>query len=84
MPNVKTTISLTKPLLEQINGLTGELNISRSRLFVLAAEEFIQRYENQKLLNDINQAYGGLPDAEEQTLQRKMRRRHRKLVEGQW
>jgi metal-responsive CopG/Arc/MetJ family transcriptional regulator len=84
MPNVKTAISLQKPLFDQINGLAGKLNISRSRLFVLAVEEFIQRYENQKLLDDINHAYDDLPTTEEQTLQRKMRQQHRRLVEGQW
>jgi len=47
-------------------------------------EEFIQRHQNQKLLEAIDDAYDDLPDAEEQALHQKMRRRHRYLVKGQW
>ncbi len=84
MANVKTAISLQKSLFEQIEALAQELQISRSRLFALAAEAFIERYQNQKLLEAINDAYDDLPDAEEQSLRHKMRQQHRQLVEGQW
>jgi metal-responsive CopG/Arc/MetJ family transcriptional regulator len=80
---VKTAISLQETLLEQIDSLARELDISRSRVFVLAAEEFVQRYQNQKLLELINAAYDDLPDPEEQVLHREMRFQHKKLVKGQ-
>jgi hypothetical protein len=47
-------------------------------------EEFIQRHENQKLLEDLNAAYDDSPDQEEQTLHRRMREQHRRQIEGQW
>jgi len=84
MASIKTAISIQKPLFEQVDALARELQISRSRLFVLAVEDFIQRYQNQKLLEAINAAYDDLPDQEEQTLCHKMRQQHRRLVEGQW
>lgn len=84
MANVKTAISLQQPLFEQVDALARELQISRSRLFVLAVEAFIQRYQNRKLLEAINAAYDDLPDPEEQSLRHKMRQRHRQMVEGQW
>ena len=84
MANVKTAISLQQPLFEQIEALAEELQISRSRLFTLAAEAFIQHHQNQKLLAAINDAYDDLPDAGEQSLRHKMRQQHRQLVEGQW
>jgi metal-responsive CopG/Arc/MetJ family transcriptional regulator len=84
MANVKTAISLQKSLFEQVESLANELQISRSRLFVLAVEEFIQRHKNQKLLEEINAAYDDLPDPEEQALRQKMRQKHRQLVDGQW
>jgi len=84
MRYVKTAISLQDTLLKQIDALARELDISRSRLFVLAVEEFLQRYQNQKLLEAINAAYDDLPDPEEQTLHQKRRSQHRQLVEGQW
>jgi len=84
MANIKTAISLQPSLFEQVEILAQELQISRSRLFALSAEAFIQRHQNQKLLAAINAACDDLPDAEEQSLRQKMRQQHRHLVEGQW
>lgn len=84
MASVKTAISIQEPLFEQVEALASELNISRSRIFVLAVEEFIERYKNQQLLAEINSAYDDLPDVSEQEYMRKMQYQQRKLVEGQW
>jgi metal-responsive CopG/Arc/MetJ family transcriptional regulator len=84
MASVKTAISIQEPLFEQVEALASELNISRSRIFVLAVEEFIERYKNQQLLAEINSAYDDLPDSSEQEYLRKMRYQQRRLVEGQW
>lgn len=84
MANVKTAISLQRSLFEQIDDLARELQISRSRLFVLAVEDFIRHHENRQLLETINAAYDDLPDAEELALRHKMRQQHRQLVAGQW
>ncbi len=84
MTNVKTAISLQKSLFEQVDALARELQISRSRLFVLAVEQYIQRHQNRQLLEEINAAYDDLPDPDEQLLLHQMRAQHRRLVEGQW
>ncbi len=84
MANVKTAISINKALFEQVNKLADELDVSRSHLFVLAVEEFIQRYENEQLLQQLNQAYDDLPLADEEQVVKGMRSSHRKLVEGEW
>ena len=84
MTNVKTAISIDKTLFEQINKLADELNVSRSHLFVLAVEEFLQRYENQRLLEQLNQAYDDLPLPEEKRILKGMRLSHRQLVEDEW
>lgn len=83
MASIKTAISLQGSLLEQVDALARELDVSRSRLFALAAEEFIQRYKNQELLEAINAAYDDFPDPEEQAVLRGMRRQHRRLMEKQ-
>ena len=83
MASIKTAISLQKSLLEQVDALAQELDISRSRLFALAAEEFMQRHGNRKLLEAINAAYDDSPDPEEQTVFQRMRKQHRRLVEEQ-
>jgi metal-responsive CopG/Arc/MetJ family transcriptional regulator len=84
MPNVKTAISLQKSLFEQVEILAQELHISRSRLFVLALEDFIHRYQSRQLLERINAAYEDSPTPSEATLQRRMRRQHKRIVEGEW
>ena len=84
MANIKTAISLQKSLFEQVETLAREMKVSRSRLFVLALEDYLHRYQNLQLLERINQAYHDVPDATEQKRQRKIRRQHRKVVEGTW
>jgi metal-responsive CopG/Arc/MetJ family transcriptional regulator len=84
MANIKTAISLQKSLFEQVETLAREMKVSRSRLFVLALEDYLRRYQNLQLLERINQAYYDAPDATEQKRLRKIRRQHRKVVEGTW
>ena len=83
MPNVKTAISIEKPVFDQVNDLAKDLNISRSRLFVLAVQEFMQRHSNRELLHAINEAYDDLPDDDQKNVA-KMRPRHLKMVKDQW
>lgn len=84
MANIKTAISIDKFLFEQIENLAHELKTSRSRVFALAATEFIQRRKNLNLLDAINEAYDDFPDTKEAALQSKIRPRHRKMVQDQW
>ena len=82
MTSIKTAISIEKPIFEQMNVLPKDLNISRSRLFALAAQEFMQRHKNIKLLQSLNEAYDDLPESE--PIVSKMRPRHFKMVKDQW
>ncbi len=82
MANIKTAISIEKPIFEQMNVLAKDLNISRSRLFALAAQEFIQRHKNIELLQLLNQAYDDLPEPE--PIVSKMRSGHYNMVKDQW
>jgi metal-responsive CopG/Arc/MetJ family transcriptional regulator len=81
---IKTAISIDESLFDRAEALAHELNISRSHLFALAAQAFIERHDNEHLLETINCAYDDLPDPLEQTLRQGMRIRHRRMVEGQW
>jgi metal-responsive CopG/Arc/MetJ family transcriptional regulator len=82
MASIKTAISIEKPIFEQMNILAKDLNISRSRVFALAAEEFIQRRKNSELLESLNKAYGDLSESE--PIVPRMRSRHYKMVKDQW
>jgi metal-responsive CopG/Arc/MetJ family transcriptional regulator len=84
MPKIKTAVSLQESLVERLDRLARELNISRSQLFSRAADEFLRRHETPTLLESINRALEGDPDPEEKARVRAMRNKHRRLVEGEW
>src|SRR2546422_3780832 len=81
MATVKTDISLSKTLLEEIETVAREMKISRSRLFVMAVKDFIRRYQNRRLVEQFNQAYQGGPDAEEQEWLERARQHYRLMLE---
>ena len=85
MANVKTAISLQESLFAQAESLEHDLNVSRSRLFVLALENFIREYQDRKLFEQINAAYDSdeVDEAEQERL-RQSTRQYRRLVEGEW
>ncbi len=84
MESIKTAISIDKSLFTQANALAHKMKVSRSRLFVIALEDYMRQQENRKLLEEVNAVYANEPSGEEKELLRKMRKSSRRLVEGQW
>jgi len=84
MESIKTAISIDKSLFAQANALARKMKVSRSRLFVLALEDFIRQQENREILEKVNAVYGDEPDEAEKELRRKMRQSFGRLVKGQW
>ncbi len=83
--NVKTAISMQEELFKEVNKLAGELRVSRSRLFVMAVQDFIKKKESHNLLSQINNAFSDTPDSEEINIQGKMRKKQsRKLEREPW
>ncbi|MCC6501255.1 MAG: hypothetical protein IT313_13400 [Anaerolineales bacterium] len=82
MTIVKTAISIQKSLFQRAEEIAKEMKISRSRLFVLAVEDFIRRYQNQILLEEINQAYSEAPDEKERDELRRMQRKSIKSIKA--
>ncbi len=82
MPNVKTAISIEKPVFEQMDTLAKNLNVSRSRLFAMAAREFLERHNNNELLRLINEAYEDTSEAE--PIIALMHSNHHGMVKDQW
>ncbi len=74
--SVKTAISIQKDLFQEVNRIAKKLKVSRSKLFVLAVQEFIKKQESQELLSQINKAFSDYPDSEERIIQGGMRRKH--------
>jgi metal-responsive CopG/Arc/MetJ family transcriptional regulator len=81
---VKTGISLPRGLFEQAEALAQKMNVTRSRLFSLALEDYVRRQRNRELLAQINEAYADGLDEEERALLRRASHTHRQVVEGEW
>lgn len=79
MTIVKTAISIQKNLFQKAEETAKKMKISRSRLFALAVEDFIRRYQNKLLLEEINLAYS---DEKELDELHKMQRKSIKSLKG--
>ena len=84
MQAIKTAISIEKNLFDQAENIARTMKVSRSKLFVIALQDFIEHQKNKEMLAQINAAYADESDATEQTLLRKSRSQHRRIVEGKW
>jgi metal-responsive CopG/Arc/MetJ family transcriptional regulator len=84
MQAIKTAISIEKNLFDQAENIARIMKVSRSKLFVIALQDFIEHQKNKEMLAQIDAAYADEPDMTEQTLRRKSRSQHRRIVEGNW
>ena len=85
MSNKKIAVSIAKPLFEQADELAERMKVSRSRLYALALEMFIQQRESQQILEQLNRVCGENPPTDEDSLLLEaMKGRQRNLVEGEW
>jgi len=84
MATVKTAVSLEGSLLERIDEVAETLELPRSRVIARAAEDFLERWESRRLLDELNRAHADEPTPEEMELQRRMRALHREVVTGEW
>lgn len=80
--SVKTAISMQQHLFNDVNALANELNVSRSKLFVLAIEDFIKKNENKKMLSQINAAFTDSPDHAERKNEELMKRKQKQILES--
>ena len=84
--SIKTAISIQQDLFTAINRFAEELHVSRSKLFVMAMEDFIEKNKNRQLLSQINAAFSAEPpDPEETQVQHLMRQKQaRHLARETW
>ena len=79
---VKTAISIEQPVFEEMDAIAKDLKVSRSRLFSVAAREFIQRRRKAEILDRINAAYEDQPESE--PIVSRMSSKHRRIIKDQW
>jgi metal-responsive CopG/Arc/MetJ family transcriptional regulator len=66
MAIIKTAVSIEIGLFEKAEKAAQNLNVSRSRLFALALENYITQLENLLILKKINSVYPDTADRQEQ------------------
>ncbi len=80
MAQVKTAISIGKSLFEETEKIAHDLNIPRSQVVSLALEEYVRRYRNKKLREQIDEAYSTPPSEDERKSLEIMRSHQKKLM----
>ena len=55
---MKTAISISDELFEKVDKTAKRLCISRSSLFSKAVSEFLEKYNNQRITEELNSIYG--------------------------
>ena len=70
MAMIKTAISMPKSMFDEVNEAASELEISRSRLIVLALKDFLHQRESARMLAQLNAVYGDDESPEELELLR--------------
>ena len=83
MATVKTALSIDESLFERAEALADELAIPRSRVFAMALEQFLERYDARKILEQPNSVYAETAPVDEEEASARLAT-HRKIVEGTW
>jgi len=84
MATIKTAISLSDFIYEEMNSLARRLHVPRSQLFALAAEEFLQRHKNKDMVRRINEALNNQSSREDKQWLMAAKRKHRQILDDQW
>lgn len=84
MAKVKTAVSIEKTLFEKADALAKELKVSRSGLFTMALNEFLDASESALLLREIDAAYGGPSGKAEKEWLERAKGYHRRFTEAEW
>lgn len=81
MSKIETAISVQNSLYKQITAVAKELQISESELFEIAAQEYLDRRRQQRLLESLNDAYADGLDSDDASMLEMMRRHQKALTE---
>ncbi len=74
--SMKIAISVPDEIFDQVERLTKEYCCSRSQVFTMAVQEFMERHRAKKLLQELNGAYRDEDTREETDLKQRSRSYH--------
>ena len=83
MSNIKTAVSIKESLFKEAETLAKKLEISRSKLFAVALENFIRQQENRELLKKINEVHRQVFSPDEESYRKQIRDYHRRSLEDE-
>ena len=81
---MKTAISIEDGLLREVDQTARRMGLSRSRLFALAARDFLQQQRREQMLNRLNEVYANGMDPAEKALLRGIKTKVRRTVKERW
>lgn len=85
MTTIKTAVSIEESLFQRVEALAGELQVPRSRIFSMALESYIERYDTQKLIDILNVVYAdGLTEEEKEDMEAMRYLQAELLEDEQW
>jgi metal-responsive CopG/Arc/MetJ family transcriptional regulator len=68
---MKTAISIPDDLFKEVDRLAEEKKTSRSRIFCSAVTLYLEKIKSQRLLEELNSAYGPEESSEERLVRKK-------------
>ena len=75
-------MSVEHSLAQRADDVARRSGTPRSRLYAQALEEFLIRWENEALLQELNDAYADFPDQDEAATVRGMRARSQRTLDS--
>ena len=81
---MKTAISLRDDLLEAADEAARAMKVSRSGLFTLALVEFLNRRQQEKMIEQLNQAYSDQSLAGAARTVKRMKAKFRATIKDRW
>jgi metal-responsive CopG/Arc/MetJ family transcriptional regulator len=81
---MKTAISIEDGLLREADETARLMGLSRSRLFALAVDDFLQHQRKERMLLQLNEVYAGGIEPTEKRLLNSIKAKVRPTVKGRW
>lgn len=81
---MKTAISIDDQLLQEADHTARQMGLSRSRLFALAVNDFLQRQRHEQMLRQLNEVYANGAEPAEKDMLRRIKAKVRRTVKERW
>lgn len=82
--NVKTAISIDDGLLREADQTARLMGLSRSRLFAVAVEDFLERQRRERMLLQLNEVYANGAEPAEKRLLKGIKAKVRRTLKDRW